>query len=425
MYRNDKPVSSNPKRASRSAYIWNTASGLLMAFQSVVMLTVVTHSCDMISAGVLTLAYANANLFLNVGKFGMRNYQVSDIAQRFSFRVYLSSRLITCVAMIVAGSIHLAYSAATIGYSHTKTLTILVMILFKVVDALEDVFHANYQQNGCLDVAARVLTIRLATTIAIFGVGVVESKSLLAPLVVSTAYTACFFIGETLFVHRRFGLPVVGEGGGRNVFYLLKSSFPVFMALFLLFYIGNAPKYAIDSVMNDAAQAYYGFISMPVFVIGLLASFVYNPIVVSLAEDWAHGRTTPFLQRFALQVLIIGVITLICMAGAWFVGVPVLNLLYNTQLDLYKTDLLVLLAGGGFLALTTLFTTGITIIRQQEKLIWGYLCVSILAYIASSIAVDCWGISGASWVYLGLMFVLSLWFAIVFFCGVHVRREIC
>ena len=54
---------------------------------------------------------------------------------------------------------------------------------------------------------------------------------------------------------------------------LMIKCFPLFAGAFLSFYIGNAPKYAIDAVMTDAELASYGFIAMPVFVVGLLNNF--------------------------------------------------------------------------------------------------------------------------------------------------------
>ena len=72
-------ATSSPKDYQRSAYIWNTAGSMLNAFQSVIMLMVLTRVCDMATAGVFTLAYANANLFLNMGSYGMRNFQASAV----------------------------------------------------------------------------------------------------------------------------------------------------------------------------------------------------------------------------------------------------------------------------------------------------------------------------------------------------------
>lgn len=413
------------RNIERDAYIWNTAAGLLNAFQSVIMLTVLSHVCDAATAGVFTIAYANANLFLNLGKYGVRNFQVSDVNEKYGFSAYHVARIVSVLAMIAFGTAWAIWSSVTVGYSAEKFLVILVMLLFKAIDAYEDVFHGNYQQHGRLDVGARVLTLRMISMIVLYAGLIVVTGDLLVSLSVSTLFTAVFFVVETVWVKRRYSLPhnqttVSSKPRASLALSLLKECFPVFLALFLLFYIGNAPKYAIDAVMDDVAQAQYGYIAMPVFVVGLLANFIYNPIIASLSEDWAQGRVRKFAHRFALQVLIIAGITVGCIAGAWAIGVPVLNLLYNTELAPYKGDLIILLVGGGFLATATLFTTGLTIIRSQNKLIPGYAAVSIAALVLCTPAVGMGGIHGASLIYLALMAVLTVWFGAVF--ALEIRR---
>lgn len=406
----------------RAAYVWNTASGLLNAFQSVIMLMVLTHVCDVVTAGVFTIAYANANLFLNLGKYGVRNFQVSDVSEKYDFRAYHAARVVSVLAMVACGAAWSVWSALTVGYTLDKFLVIVMMLLFKAIDAYEDVYHGNYQQHGRLDVGAKVLTFRMASMIVVFAGLIALTRDLLLALTVTTVFTGAFFVGETIWVRRRFGLPAnhaSGAARSAGAWALLKECFPVFLAAFLLFYIGNAPKYAIDAVMDDVAQAQYGYIAMPVFVVGLLANFIYNPIIASLADDWAAGSRDRFARRFALQTLVIVGITLACVAAAWLLGVPVLNVLYNTELAPYRGDLLVLLVGGGFLAAATLFTTGLTIIRWQSKLIPGYVAVSLAALLLCSPAVQAAGIDGASWIYLALMAVLTVWFGVVFAVGIR------
>ena len=164
-----------------------------------------------------------------------------------------------------------------------------------------------------------------------------------------------------------------------KVWELLRVCFPLFLGCFLAFYIGNAPKYAIDSLLSDEMQACYGFIAMPVFVIGI--------------------------------------ITIVCEAGAFVLGVPVLSMLYNTDLAPYKTELLVLLLGGGFLALSGLFVTIMTIIRIQNSQAIGYGIVAVCAYILSPIFVRKYAVMGASVLYLLLMILLCIIFAIMMMIG--------
>lgn len=97
------------------------------------------------------------------------------------------------------------------------------------------------------------------------------------------------------------------------------------------------------------------------------------------------------------------IITIVCIIGAYFWGIPVLSWLYNTDLQLYKTELLILLIGGGFLGLSGLFTTVITIIRYQKKLMWNYAAMALLAYFFSRSIVDKYGMIGAAILYMVLM----------------------
>ena len=105
----------NEKKINRNAYIWNTAGSMLNAFQSVIMLMVLTRVCDLVVAGIFTIAYANASLFLNVGNYGMRNFQASDILPQFTFKTYLRSRVLTGSAMLIGSLLFLAFSAVSVG----------------------------------------------------------------------------------------------------------------------------------------------------------------------------------------------------------------------------------------------------------------------------------------------------------------------
>ena len=399
----------------KSAYLWNTAGSMLNAFQSVIFLVILRRVCDLSVAGVFTLAYANANLFLNMGNYGKRNFQASDASRQYSFGAYARSRLITDLAMLLFSTAYLAYCAVTIGYPLWKSAAVLLMTLFKLVDSIEDVTDGNYQQNGRLDLGGRLLTFRLLFTICIFAITVILTRDLVVTLLVSTIFTLLFYVAGVHVIKRRYALPAsAGDPPSVSPWPLLKECLPLFIAAFLLYYIGNAPKWAIDSVMDDSAQAIYGFIAMPVFVVGLLAQFIYMPLVEPLSVRWAEGEVRAFSREFIRQGAFIVGIVAVCDLLAWLLGVPVLNLLYNTDVSLYLTDLLVLVTGGGFLALAQLFTMGITIIRQQHKLTVGYVAVGIISFFASSFSVANWGIAGASWCYIGCMSVLALWFGVTF-----------
>ncbi len=394
---------------------------MLLAFQSVIMLMVLTRVLGLADAGIFTIAYANANLFLTIGKYGMRNFQVSDVNGQFTFYEYLMSRIFTVSLMIAVSIIFVLYVGNKNGYSMEKSLIIIWMSLFKVVDAFEDVFHGLYQQRGRLDIAGKAMTLRLGTTILFFLTGLLILKNLLIVLIFITCFTGILLIVFTRWSYKLFERAVEKRYSFYNVLGIIKICFPLFLGSFLSFYIGNAPKYAIDGVLNDELQACYGFIAMPVFVIGLLNNFVFNPMIYKMSVLWDKGKKNEFLKKFIIQVMIVIGITLVCIVGAYLVGIPILSFLYNTDLSLYKYELLILLLGGGFLALSGLLVTVITIIRFQNSLMFGYIIVSILAYTLSKIAVEQYSIRGAAGLYAILTAALCFLFFI--FLGYGLKRK--
>ncbi len=399
----------------KSTYFWNTAGSLLSSFQSVIMLMVLTRTCGLEDAGIFTLAFANASLFLNIARFGIRNYQASDVQPRFGFRAYCLSRVITCTAMLIAGGAHLAWSSAANDYSVKKSLVIAIMLVLKMVDAIIDMFDGSYQQEGRLDLAGKQIVAHVAAMIALFSVVAIVTKDLVLATLGGFVGSVSVFVVTSAYFSRAYHLPKAHkEAPEQSPLPLLRECLPIFLATFLLFYVGNAPKYAIDTVLDDVAQAQYGFIAMPVFVVGLLAQFIYMPLVEPWSRIWNEGDKQDFARGFARQVAVIFGITAVCVAGAALLGVPVLSALYNTDLSPYPLDLCLLVAGGGFLALATLFTTGITIIRQQGGLVWGYAVVAAAAFVLSKPLVASMGIRGASLTYVGCMAVLSIWFGLLF-----------
>ena len=408
----------------RAAYRWNTVAGILFALQSTIMLIALTRVCDVYVAGVFTIAFANANLFMQISNYGMRKFQASDRVGEFSFRSYRASRVATCLAMMIASLAYVAYSSITLGYTHDKTLVMIVMCAFKAIDSFEDVFTGGYQVQDRLDIGARMVTLRLVAVSVVFMVAVVLTQDLLVSITATTLTSGGVMGVQIAYVRKKYNLPDrVRPWTKADVVRLLKVCLPLCIADFLLFYVWNASRYAIDFLMDDAAQAYYGYIAMPVFVVNLLASFVYTPMITSLTDQWLAGEVRVFGSRFVKLSGLIGAITLACVAGAWLLGVPVLNILYNAELAPYLVELLVLVAGGGFLALTTLLTVGITIIRIQRILVPLYAALAVLAFAVSFVAVGQWGLTGAAWAYFLVMAASSAVFAVAFALGIKRQRK--
>ncbi|MDE7131172.1 MAG: lipopolysaccharide biosynthesis protein [Lachnospiraceae bacterium] len=400
---------------TKKDYIWNTAAGLINAAEAVIMSAVVTRITGLTDAGMLTIAFAIGNLMMTVGKFGIRNYQVTDIENKFSFSVYLKTRLLTVLLMIIAVFGYLAYAAKELQYSWNKIMIIGMVCMIYAIEALEDVFWGYYQRRNRLDAGAKMFCFRWLGILVAFPVLLWINRdlghTLLVCLIVSLilfTLMLCLSYGKICGEEdRRIG-QVLQSGSLRESRHLIRVVFSLFGISFLSFYVNNAPKYAIDACLEEETQACYGFVAMPVFVIGLLNTFVYQPTLVPMAVEWESRQSKAFVRRVLKQIGVIGVISAICMTGAYVIGIPVLSWFYHTELSAYKIELMVLMAAGGFLAVSGYLSVVLTIMRRQKDLLWPYGLIAVIAAAGLKGIVSRYGTIGAAVCYLSLMAVLCL-----------------
>ena len=406
------------KNIDKSAVFWNMAASMLMAFQSVIILIVIGRTIDdnKVTAGIYTFGNTINNMFLSIGKYGMRFFQVSDVDREYNFREYRMSRIITTIAMTVISTAYVLIVANQNGYSDTKTMTIIWLCLFKLADSFEDVFYGDYQKNKRLDVASKAFALRLLITIALFVIMIIVTKNLLLATAVSTIVTIIL-----LFVLIMLTRDFVCEREPykmSKVWKLLVVTLPLCLGTFLTLYISAAPRTAIDRLMDEGDQAIYGYISMPVFVVQLLVLFIFNPMIYGISCLWNENKITEYIKECMKQFGFVLVVTVVCITGAWLLGIPVLSFMYNTDLAPYKTDLMIMMIGSGFLGLAGLLANLLTVMRYQNAILVGYGLTSVCAFLFAGKAVEKNGMRGAVNVYLILLIILCLIFVAEFVYGV-------
>lgn len=397
---------------NKKGYIWNSVAGLINAGEAVILLMVITRTNGIEDAGIITIAFTVGNLMMTIGKFGVRNYQVTDVNDLFSFSTYFNARICTVICMFLASTGYLAGCFWRKDYSIYKIIVILLICGIYMIESLEDVFCGLYQKNGRLDLGGMVFTCRWLCHLAVITMVLAFTRNLILALVLGI-----FVGGICSYMLNRFYMKKFTYAGYgfsiQGIWSLTKNCFPLFLVAFMSNYVTNAPKYAIDTYMSEEVQACYGFIAMPVFVISLLNSFLYQPILVHLALEWKEKQLDLLKRQIFRQLLIILGLTLICLLGGWLLGIPVLSILYNTELGAYKTELMVLLFGGGLLAVVGFLCVVMTIMRLQRKMMYGYIITALFALLLSGRFIVKGGIMGAALLYVMLMAILTIIFSVI------------
>lgn len=386
-----------------SNYIWNAIAGTLDAAEAVILSMMITRITGLNDAGILTIAFATANLFVTIGKYGVRSYQVTD-QEGLSFNTYLYTRYVTVLLMLLLSAGYVINGIWNRNYSFYKAGSIFCISLIFAIEAIEDVYWGACQKANRLDIGAKMFIIRWIGILFSYFVSMLITGNLLISSCLAAMTSLIIFIVCKSKIPTRF----ISSRGTLQLKKVFKDCLPLCAANFLNYYICSAPKYAIDKYMDEETQACFGFVAMPVFVIGLLSTFLYAPILVQWSERWNKKETEKILRSIGQQILAIIGISIMCIGGAYLVGIPFLSMLYNIELNGYKRELIFMMSGGGILAIVNLLIVMLTIMRKQIYIIGCYGIVSLLAVICFPKAVLFYGTCGAAIMYDILISVLLI-----------------
>lgn len=392
-----------------SAYLWNTVSSMLNAGASAILLLVVNRACGTIVAGDFTLAFSIAQLMVTIGYFELRSYQVTDVTDRHTQSEYFTFKVLSCVAMLFISVIYVFIN----GYSFVRMELILALCVFKMLDAYEEFFVTVLQRYNRLGTGAKISSIRQFISLVVFAVLVILFKDVVFAVGVCVAVSVfIIYFGLQRNVNRQYHISLHFDFAAIKE--ILFECLPLFIGSYLILYVGNAPKYAIDQYMSESYQTYYAILFMPSFVINLLSGFVFKPLLTDMSTYYYTDKEKykHIIQKIGIALT--GIFVFVLLAALWL-GIPVLNWLYDVQLDAYQFEFILMIIGGALSALGVIISYMITIMRCQKWLMVSYIVTAAAAYLLSPLLVSKAGIRGASIGFLlfsairTIFYLLTLW----------------
>lgn len=405
---------SESKKGLKKDFLWNLIAEGISAGQSALILVFISACMSINDAGIFSIGYAISTIACVIGAYGVRNYQVTDVNNRYRFKSYFVARLLTIFTSLVLVCIYLGILLLRSSYTIPKAVAVILICIWKLDSIFEDVVYGMYQQRGYLALGARTYAIRLMSSTALFCILTVTGLDLISILMIVCvfSYIATLVSFKLTYPYVKGAVDTTGTNDIRNdnsrsfngdgaysvlagVRQILIQCLPLAISGALGNYIGNAPKYSIDWFMDDSAQAIFGYILMPSFVILILSNSVYRPILPSLSELYNKGDGKAFGRKLSRQLLVVGAMALVIFAGGFLLGIPVLSILYSTDLSPYKTEFMLLLLGGIGYALATFASAILTVMRRQNTIAICYAVCAAVCFLCSKSLITLAGFTGA------------------------------
>ena len=385
---------------------------------SIVLLIVVNRMVGEAAGGVFTLAFSHSQLMYYLATLETRPIQSTDVEQKYSFASYFTLRGLSCVMMLV---LSIAYVLFMDGDPFKKRV-ILYLCLYRMVEALLDVFAAMFQQHDRIEYSGKVSTLRITVSLVLFTAVLWITKNLEWACIALLLVTVVTLFTYNLDKWREFPDATISFETSQ-LRSLLIACFPLFLSVFVMLYISNAPKYAIDRYCTDVVQNRYSILFMPAFVINLFSQFFFRPLLAPMASLWSRNDMGSFSRKLGTLLGEIAAITAVCLAGAWLLGIPVLSVVYHVDLSNDKDVLMWVMIYGGLNAVNILLYNMVAVARVQKWLLASYPIAAAVAFVFSPLLVQASGMRGAIAASISSMVVLDLSLVIILAVAISGKKK--
>mgnify|MGYP004622654033 FL=1 len=382
----------------RKNFIWNILGTGFNAFNSLFFMIAVTRINGVDNAGIFTIAFSTACIIYIVGVYAGRIYQVTEPDKSITDKEYIINRIITTVAMLI---LVILFSVIR-GYDIFKSTVFLLLTTYKALEAFSDVIYGILQKNEKLDIAGKSLFFKsLISVIAFVAIDLITKNMIVSiiSIILVSLLILIFYDLKNGIKYVDLKLPVKKE----NIIKIFKAGFFTFAISFLGMYVLNAPKYAIDTYLENNYQTIFGIIVMPATVIGLVAQFLIHPYlnqIVALYEEKNLKGLNKLALKLIIYILGVGVISSIL---AYFLGTQVLGLIYGLDLSTYRLGLLIIIIASTLYTIGVIYSSILTTVRETFSQFIIYIVMSIFAYIVANACTRVGQINGAVISYLLIM----------------------
>lgn len=441
---------------SKRDFIWNAIGSLCYAMASIILAFAVIRIAGEQEGGIFGFGFSTLGqqMFI-IAYFGIRPFHITDMKNQFSFGDYLATRRITASLAILASFLFVSVQMTLGSYSFHKSVILVLLSFYKIVDGYADVYESELQRQGFLYRTGQSLAFRTGLSVAaligtlwltgslLMAVALADIMQLFGTYMFAVrVLSACpedkerdkkveislnekteeADSGKSDMVSCRKKTGVFGVDRSchkENIRTLISSTGLLFVSVFVDFYIFSASKYAIDARLSDAASGYFNVLFMPTSFIYLIANFMIRPMLTRLADQFAMGDSEAFTKTSRYMLKAVLLLSIVIILGAVILGKPglfIFELLLGAGakgklLSEYLTFVL-LIAGGALYAFANVMYYILVTVRKQLWIFAGYVITAVIAVISAGQMVEMKGLFGGALNYFLLMGILVVLFSL-------------
>lgn len=258
------------KLSLKANLLWNSmGSFVYLICQWLLTLLVVRFSNGFNNAGYLTLAISVTNIFYNLACFNVRPFLVSDIKREYEIEDYVTFRLVTCIIATILCFLYILF----FNYTVDQLICIMLFMIYKIGEAIVDLFHAFEQRKSRMDIGGISLFCRGIISLTSFFVALKLGCSINIAIVFMIIFTYIFIF---FYDYRKVKIfeDIKIHFNKKKIYKLFISFFPLAIGSFLGTTSTSLPRQYLETILGTESLGIYGTVATPAVIVQVASSLL-------------------------------------------------------------------------------------------------------------------------------------------------------
>lgn len=391
------------KLSLKANIIWNSAGSFIYLLSQWIIAYLVTFILGFEDAGVFSLAVAIANVAFAFAIYGVRGYQVTDIAHKYTDMTYLSSRVFTSALAMIGSLLYIIFY----GRSLYITICVLMYVLFKMSEAFSDVYHGIIQKSMRMDFIGKSFILRgIVTSLTFVITAFITRDLLLATSLMTIASITLVYLYDykksKQFSDKSHSLSF------KKAFRLTIECWPLATYTFLTSLTMSIPRINLEYMKGSEILGVYASIAIPAAIVQILAGYIFSPMLGIFADHINTKSIKLFYRLFNKTMIYILLLSSVLLIISSLLGDLGLKILFGDKISTYTYLLNPIIIVSSFTAISWFIGLMLTTLREYRGLILATTSSLLLCIISSNYFIDVYGINGTN-----VVLILSLCVQIV------------
>jgi O-antigen/teichoic acid export membrane protein len=389
---------------------WTFAGNVVNSIAQWGMLAALAKLGNADAVGQFTLGLYIAAPVMVLSMMQLRMIQATDAAGEFRFAHYFGTRLILSIAGIAV----IVGVTLAAGYTAQTAWVIVLVGLAKSVESVSEIIRGLFQRFERMDRSGTSLMIKGPA--ALGGLALVmwwSGNIIWAAGAISLLWLAALMLYDLPQARRLQAARASAEDDAitlapsfdrAKMAALIARAAPLAIGSCLLTLQARIPGYLLERFDGVASLGYFGAMVYTMVVGTLIVSALAQSASPRLAHLYAENpaRFRRLVGKLAMPVAVVGVIYVL---GAWLLGRPLLALLYKADYADHHIEFVIVAVASAFEFLASLLGTALIATRVFRVQLISGAATCLLVWIPGLLLIPRYGLRGAAWTLVCVMFV--------------------